>query len=346
MSAFWPFIVIGVFAGSIYGLAAMGVVLTYKTVGVFNFAYGAVAMFCAFTYWQLHVGWHLSAWVALPVLLLVVAPVIGFAFERLFRPVVGLSAEVQIVVSLGALAALQALVPILYGRSNNRTLTALFPTSTFLLGGHLHVGYDQLGTLLVSLAMGAGLWWLLRHTRFGIATRAVVDNRDLASMMGIDANGVRRAGVGHLLGLRRARGCPAQPEPGAGRLRPHHHGDLRLRTRGPRPVGQPPPGLRRGHRPGRDPERALQVGQLGDDRRPGGLHPVLGPVRAPDRARQAAQGGRDLGAPRGRGRRGARRRCARRRRPNAPPAPIAPCWPGRSPSPWRSAPRWSCAGRA
>ncbi len=35
-------------------LAAMGMVLTYKTVGVFNFAYGAIAMFCAFTYWQLH----------------------------------------------------------------------------------------------------------------------------------------------------------------------------------------------------------------------------------------------------------------------------------------------------
>ena len=48
MSAFWPFIVIGIFTGSIYGLAAMGMVLTYKTVGVFNFAYGAVAMFSAF----------------------------------------------------------------------------------------------------------------------------------------------------------------------------------------------------------------------------------------------------------------------------------------------------------
>ncbi|HXX88819.1 MAG TPA: ABC transporter permease [Acidimicrobiales bacterium] len=192
MSAYWPFIVFGIFAGSIYGLAAMGVVLTYKTVGVFNFAYGAVAMFCAFTYWQLHVGWHLSTWIALPVLLIVVAPVVGFVFERLFRPVVGLSAEVQIVISLGALAALQALVPIMYGTSNDRALTPLFPTSTFLLGAHLHVGYDQLGTLLVSLAMGAGLWWLLRRTRFGVATRAVVDNRDLASMMGIDGNKVRR----------------------------------------------------------------------------------------------------------------------------------------------------------
>ncbi len=192
MNDLWPFIVIGVFAGSVYGLAAMGVVLTYKTVGVFNFAYGAAAMFCAFTYWQLHVDWHLSPWIALPALVFVVAPVMGLVFERLFRPLVGLSAEVQIVVSLGALAALQALVPILYPNSINGALPPLFPTSTLLLGGHLHVGYDQLGMLLVSLAMGVGLWLLLRHTRFGIATRAVVDNRDLASMLGIDANFVRR----------------------------------------------------------------------------------------------------------------------------------------------------------
>jgi len=192
VSGLWPFVVFGVFAGSVYGLAAMGVVLTYKTVGVFNFAYGAVAMFCAFTYWQLHVGWHLSTWIALPLLLLVVAPVLGLVFERLFRPVLGLSAEVQIVVSLGALAALQALVPILYGTSNDRTLLPLFPRSTFLLGGGVHVGYDQVGMLVISMAMGVGLWYLLRHTHFGVATRAVVDNRDLAAMMGVNGTSVRR----------------------------------------------------------------------------------------------------------------------------------------------------------
>jgi branched-chain amino acid transport system permease protein len=192
MGSLWPFVVLGVFAGSVYGLAAMGVVLTYKTVGVFNFAYGAVAMFCAFTYWQLHDGWHLSTWVALPLLLVVVAPLLGLVFERVFRPVLGLSAEVQIVVALGMLAALEVLVPILYGTNNNRALQPLFPTSTFLLGKTLHVGWDEVGMLVVSLAMGAGLWLLLRHTKFGIATRAVVDNRDLASMMGINGTSVRR----------------------------------------------------------------------------------------------------------------------------------------------------------
>ena len=45
---FMPFIVIGLTAGSIYSLAALGLVLTYKTSGVFNFAHGAIAAVAAF----------------------------------------------------------------------------------------------------------------------------------------------------------------------------------------------------------------------------------------------------------------------------------------------------------
>jgi branched-chain amino acid transport system permease protein len=191
MGTLWPFLVIGVFSGSLYGLAAMGVVLTYKTTGVFNFAYGAVAMFCAFTYWQLHDSWHLTAWVAIPLLLLVVAPLMGLAFEAMFRSFSGHSAEIPIVVTLALIAVFQTAAVLIWG-GVTRSLQPIIPRSTFLLGGNLHVGYDQLGTLLVSLAMGTGLWWLLRHTRFGTGTRAVVDNGDLAGMIGVNAANVRR----------------------------------------------------------------------------------------------------------------------------------------------------------
>ena len=190
MSAFWPFIVIGVFTGGLYGLAALGMVLTYKTVGVFNFAYGAIAMFCAFTYWQLHDDWGLTAWIAMPILFLVVAPLMGVVLEALFRPLSGASAEVVIVVSLGVLAALTAGAGLLWAQDHQ--LQPIFPISTFVLGSHLHVGYDQLGTLLVSLSVAGLLWALLRRTRFGTSTRAVVDNPDLSDMMGIHGDNVRR----------------------------------------------------------------------------------------------------------------------------------------------------------
>ncbi len=190
MNAFWPFIVIGVFTGGLYGLAALGMVLTYKTVGVFNFAYGAIAMFCAFTYWQLHDAWGLTAWIAMPVLFLVVAPLMGVILEALFRPLSGASAEVVIVVSLGVLAALTAAAGLTWKQDHQ--LQPIFPISTFKLGSHLHVGHDQLGTLLVSLSVAALLWALLRRTRFGTSTRAVVDNPDLSDMMGIHGDNVRR----------------------------------------------------------------------------------------------------------------------------------------------------------
>ncbi|MHB8680629.1 MAG: ABC transporter permease [Acidimicrobiales bacterium] len=191
MSAYWPFVVIGLFTGSIYGLTAMGVVLTYKTTGVFNFAYGAIAMFCGYAYWQLHDSWGISAWISIPVLLLVVAPVIGLVFEQLFRPLAGLSAEIPIVVSLAMLALLQA-VAVLVWKGQAKGLQPVIPRTSFRLGHSLYVGYDQLGTLAIALLAGGFLWWLLRHTRFGTATRAVVDNRDLSSMIGVNGDNVRR----------------------------------------------------------------------------------------------------------------------------------------------------------
>lgn len=190
MSAYWPFVIIGLFLGSIFALGALGQVLTYKTTGVFNFAYGATAMFCAFCYWQLHDSWHLTAWLSLPLLLLVVAPVIGVLFEAIFRRLVGLSAEVTIVVCLAMLALAQVGATLIWG-GQERGLEPVIPRSTFKLGT-LYVGWDQMGTFLVACLMAGGLWWLLRHTRFGTATRAVVDNGDLAAIIGVSGNNVRR----------------------------------------------------------------------------------------------------------------------------------------------------------
>src|SRR5580698_3947044 len=98
-----PFIVLGLFAGAIYSLASLGVVLTYKTTGIFNFAYGGVALFCAYIFWQLRDQWGLSQWFSIPILLFVVAPILGLLLEALFRSLSTAPVDVQIVVSLGVL---------------------------------------------------------------------------------------------------------------------------------------------------------------------------------------------------------------------------------------------------
>src|SRR5207245_11678734 len=65
----------------------MGLVLTYKATGIFNFAHGAIAMLVAYVLWQTRAQWHWPLWVAAAFSLLVVGPGIGIVLEAVvFRP--------------------------------------------------------------------------------------------------------------------------------------------------------------------------------------------------------------------------------------------------------------------
>jgi branched-chain amino acid transport system permease protein len=183
----------GILLGSVYALSSLGIVLTYKTVGIFNFAYGGVAMFCGYVFWQLRDQWHLHQWFALPILLLVVAPLIGVVLEAVFRPLAAASAEVQIVVALGILSFIITVVPVIFGGSE-QSLSSIFPSGGFKLGhGGLVITWDNLLTFLLVGVLALLLYVLLRRTRMGMATRAVVDNRDLAEMMGVSSSLIGRA---------------------------------------------------------------------------------------------------------------------------------------------------------
>ena len=46
----------GLITGAVFAIAASGLVVTYSTSGVFNFAHGALGMLCAYVYWDLRVN--------------------------------------------------------------------------------------------------------------------------------------------------------------------------------------------------------------------------------------------------------------------------------------------------
>ena len=78
---FLTFTVVGLSTSAIYAVIASGLVLTYTTTGVFNFAQGAIGMLAAFTYWQLRYDWGWSTPLALTVILLLLAPLFGVFLE-------------------------------------------------------------------------------------------------------------------------------------------------------------------------------------------------------------------------------------------------------------------------
>ena len=180
MRSFLPFLVTGVATGSIYALAALGLVLTYKTSGVFNFAHGAVGTVAAYVVYELREqhGWPWPAAVAMA--LVVVGVGGGVLLERLARRLAEVGVELKVLATVGILVAVQALAIARYG-SAALPVRSFLSQETFRLGG-VNVTYEQLTVSLLGLAAAVGLSLFLRRTRSGVAMRGVVDNPSLLAL--------------------------------------------------------------------------------------------------------------------------------------------------------------------
>ena len=191
MSALLPFIVIGLVSGSVYGLAGTGLVLTYKTSGIFNFAQGSLGAVGAYVFYFLHVG-HRVPWpVAAIVSVLILGPCMGIGLELLARRMALHGTAIKVAGTLGLVLAIESLAVLWYG-SGFTLFPSYLPTDLHKIG-NVEVGTDQIIIFAISLAAVVGLYLMLRITRLGIAMRAVVDNPELLSLASISPIRVRRA---------------------------------------------------------------------------------------------------------------------------------------------------------
>jgi branched-chain amino acid transport system permease protein len=184
MTTFFALTVLGVVFGCVYALTATGIVVTYTTSGVFNFAHGATGMLAAFTYWQLTVAWHWPVLLGLAMVLLVLAPLFGALVEAvLIRPLYRRSADAPLVTTLGLLLTLIGVSYTIWSPTTYRQVPPFFHGTQWDLGA-IRVSAHEVLVVAVTLAVGLGLYLLFRRTRVGIAMRAVVDDRELAGLYG------------------------------------------------------------------------------------------------------------------------------------------------------------------
>jgi ABC-type branched-subunit amino acid transport system ATPase component/branched-subunit amino acid ABC-type transport system permease component len=202
-------VISGAVSGAIYSVMASGLVLTYQSSGIFNFAHGAIAFATAYLYFQLHaatadggLGWPIipSAIVAI----FVFAPLLGLLLDRiLLRRLADAPVYARIVGTIGLLVAFPALVLWLVDTVGNSVLELGLPTNApgFRPPGlgpvpsevvwrplsGVAINSDQLAVFLAAGAAAVLLWGVLRHTRVGLEMRAGVDRRELAGLRGVNA---------------------------------------------------------------------------------------------------------------------------------------------------------------
>ena len=130
---FW--LIAGITYGSVYAVAATGLVVTYTTSGIFNFAQGAIGMFLAYVFWQLQVDWGLQTLVALLVTVFVAAPLMGAIIERvLMRAMADAPLVAQMVTTVGLMLALMGLAGLIWDPQETRHINRFFGTSGFHIG--------------------------------------------------------------------------------------------------------------------------------------------------------------------------------------------------------------------
>lgn len=188
MEEFLEFTILGLSLGAVYAVAASGLVLTYTTTGIFNFAHGAIGMFGAFTYWQLRFDWGWPAPLALLVVLVVLGPGLGALLELvIWRGLEGTSEATRIVVSISLLVALIGFANVLWDPNVGRLFPKFFEGSGFELGP-TNVTWHETTTVLIAIGVAILLRFLLYRTRSGVAMRATVDDRSLAALNGARPN--------------------------------------------------------------------------------------------------------------------------------------------------------------
>jgi branched-subunit amino acid ABC-type transport system permease component len=185
METFLQYTILGLVTGGVYGIAASGLVVTYTTSGIFNFAHGAIAMLAAFSYWQVRFGWGWPAPVALVLVLFVLAPLLGAAlYGVVMRGLRGTSEVTRIVVPVSVTLGFLALCTWVWDPtpSEPRLFLLFFGADRTVSIAGVNLAWHELAAIVIALLVALGLRFLFYSTRTGVAMRAVVDDPDLLEL--------------------------------------------------------------------------------------------------------------------------------------------------------------------
>jgi branched-chain amino acid transport system permease protein len=187
----------GITLGGIYALIALGYTMVYGIIELINFAHGDVFMLGSFIAMTLLTTLGLTntlngATLVMALLGVLIATgvltgFVGVIIERVaYRPLRNAPRLAPLISAIGVSFILQNIVFVWMGPNNIRFPNILpNPTHDF---GHVTVTTKEVLIVALSIILMVALHTFVQHTRLGKAMRATAQDREAASLMGIDVN--------------------------------------------------------------------------------------------------------------------------------------------------------------
>jgi branched-chain amino acid transport system permease protein len=199
----WSFLanlfVLGLALGSVYALIALGYSLVYGILRMINFAHGEVFMFGAFASYFFANAFAKSGLlndqpiVALAILFgssIAVSVGVAVLLERVcYRPLRNAPRLVPLITAIGASLFLQNTAQGFFGSQSRGYPRPTFMEGNITIGG---ISFDKIDPVVIatSIIVMVALELFVKRTRTGKSMRAVAQDREIASLMGIDVDRV------------------------------------------------------------------------------------------------------------------------------------------------------------
>ncbi len=188
----------GIALGAVYALIALGYTMVYGIIELINFAHGDVFMWGSFAAFSLvgllHTPDHTDGigLIGIVALLLavcmLVAALINVTVERLaYRPLQRAPRLALLISAIGASFILEDIAKLWRGPSPLR-FPEIFPATSFQIGPVV-IPYLDVFIILLSVVLMLALDRFIKLTRVGRAMRATAQDREAASLMGVNING-------------------------------------------------------------------------------------------------------------------------------------------------------------
>jgi branched-chain amino acid transport system permease protein len=174
----------GVILGSIYALIAIGYNLVLGILNMLNLAHGEVFMMGAFIGLSLAL-WKMPLWAIFP-LAMIFAGLVGILVERTcFAPLRKAHLLAPLVSTIALGTVLQNTATNIWG-----SYARVFPRD-FLTGSTFHLGplvisTTQIAILVIALLLMAGVHAFIQRTKVGLSMRAVAEDSENSSLMGVN----------------------------------------------------------------------------------------------------------------------------------------------------------------
>ncbi len=184
-------VIFGLSLGSVLLLAAIGLAITFGVMGVINMAHGEMMMIGAYSAFVVQVVLTSIAPALSPYSLVIALPVafaaaglVGILIERCVIQFLYKRPLDTLLATWGVSLVIQQAIRSIFGPRNQIVTTPEWLTGNMEIAG-LSLTYNRFAIILFCLAVFFVLMFILRKTFYGLKTRAVTQNRQMAASMGV-----------------------------------------------------------------------------------------------------------------------------------------------------------------